>query len=232
MPKSGTVEHTIITKNKIEFICQLKKRPLKINLREGSRTIIIENASPWNLAENRRDDAFGSLESLYQFLAKSTSSFWPFSRVKDGQKVNLWKKSTLTYNVVSRFKRCVLSCWSFFIKWPTTCDLPFDLCLYPELGTEVTLLQGIGTGQTGGHRWLVILWKMISMTIRIFWAYSRPSTSKLIFFKDWTFDHLWSLKKVRRNSTIFLKICIHVLGTQRRHPCEFHQNRTAGHFLL
>ena len=85
-------------------------------------------------------------------------------------------------------------------------------------------------GQTGGHRWMVILWKMISIKFLIFWAYSRPSTSKLTFFKDWPFDHLWPLKKVRRNSTIFLKIGTHVLGTKRLHPCKFYQNPTGGHF--
>ena len=79
---------------------------------------------------------------------------------------------------------------------------------------------------------MVVLWKIISIKFLIFWAYSRLSTSKLIFFKDWPFDHLWPFKKVRRNRSIWLKIGIRFLGTQRLHPCKFKQNRTEGHILF
>ena len=142
------------------------------------------------------------------------------------------KNSTLTKMVVSRCKRCRILCWLFFINKPLVSDLPFDLCLYPELWAEVTILQGIDTGQTGCDRHMVYLWLMISIKFRIFWAYSRPSTSKLTFFKDWPFGHLWPLQKVRRNRSIWLKIGIHDLGTKRRHPCKFHQNPTEGHILF
>ena len=93
-----------------------------------------------------------SLDYICRVLRKSWLQFDLCLYPKVDQKVNLWKKSTLTKMVVSGCKRCRILCWSFFINKPCVCDLPFDLCLYPELWAEVTILQGIDTGQTGGHR--------------------------------------------------------------------------------
>ena len=56
------MEHTIITKNKIELICQLKKRPLKINLRE------FKNETQFNLTKYK--------QPVFIILNKLSTEVW------------------------------------------------------------------------------------------------------------------------------------------------------------
>ena len=152
--------------------------------------------------------------------------------LQNDQKVNLWKKSTLTYKVASRLKRFGIWCWSLVINKPCVCDLPFDLCLYPKIWWPTFQVEGIDTGQTGGHRHMVYLWKMISMKLRIFWAYSQPCTSKLIFFKDWPFGHFQSIDRGQTFEPIWLKFFLHAPWTPESLNSKLQENSFKSTFHL
>ena len=79
------------------------------------------------------------------------------------------------------------------------------------LETEVSLLKGTDPGQTGCHRHLVYLWKMINLTFHVFWTYLQPCGSMLIFSN---FTNLCEFLRISRISTNFKKFA-----------CEFFQKK-------
>ena len=103
--------------------------------------------------------------------------------------------------IVCRLKRRRKLSWSFFINKPqvfVTSGLTWVCTLILE--TEVSLLKGTDPGQTGCHRHLVYLWKMINLTFYVFWVYLQPCGSLLIFLN---FTNLCEFRRIFANKSNF-----------------------------